>query len=171
MNVSRESVSVALFNLLRQNPTLKQNVVTFTRVPKMWNDVLPTLKPMLLLFKGGPATEEYIQPQERSLALPKFTVALNLWLYLAAQYPPVTAVVETSINNIADGIDNALQSRIDASGNYLADVLKGERQNLGPDARHPLVNNTYLQGGSEWSREFQDGNCVIMWRILVDTGI
>jgi hypothetical protein len=154
MNVSREQVSLALFNLLSTNTSLKPLVRTFTRVPRMWNDVGEGDKPQLLLFKGGPATEYFEQSQNQRIALTKYMVAYNLWLYVTADVTG-KAVVETVINNIADGIDAAMHVN-----------ALGERQTLGG-----IVNNAWIDGGNEWSREFQDANIVVMWRIVVETGI
>ena len=167
MNVSRESISVALFNLISTNASLDALVNSFTRVPRMWTDVGDAEKPQVLLFKGGPATEEYEQPQNQRIGLTKNTVAYNLWLYVTSPYPPVEdVVIETLLNNIADGFDQAMQSRINPDGTIVINGLRGERQTLGG-----LVNNAWIDGGSEWSREFQDGNIVCQWRIFVQTGI
>lgn len=166
MNVSREAISVALFSLFTSNASLKSLAKSFTRVPRMWTDVPDAEKPQILLFKGGPATEEYEQPQGQRIGLTKNTVAYNLWVYVTAPFPPTTAVLETLLNNMADGFDQAMQSRINPDGSITVNGCKGERQPLGG-----IVNNAWIDGGSEWSREFQDGNIVCMWRILVQTGI
>lgn len=157
MNVTREQISVALFTLISTDPTLKGLINTFTRYCQMWTSVPEIAKPQLLLFKGGPATEEYSQPQNQTLGLTKYTIAYNLWLYITA--PKLKEIIiETTINNIADAIDNVMHG---PNG-----VAFGQKQTLGG-----LVNNAWLDAGSEWSREFQDGNIVCMWRILVQTGI
>jgi hypothetical protein len=152
MNVAREQVSVALFNLINV-ASVQALCKTITRVPRLWPTVQEAERPFLTLFKGGPATEEYEQPQDRRLALTKYILHYNLWLYLTAD-PTGTIVAETAINNIADAIDVALKL-----------PLPGERQTLGG-----LVNNAYLEGGSEWGREFEDTNITVFWRISVETG-
>ena len=65
--------------------------------------------PFLFFFKGVPTTETYEHPQDRRLALTKYILHYNLWLYLVAD-PSGQTVAETVINNIADAIDAATQS-------------------------------------------------------------
>jgi len=157
MKGSREAISVALFNLLQTglasalaNGTLK----TFQRQPVIWSQVPDSQMPFLILFKGGPATEEFIQPQPQHIGLTRYQIHWNLWLYLKAD-PSHQTLAETTMNNIADAIDAAMQT-----GAF------GERQTLGN-----LVNNVWIEGGSEWSREFEDDNIVVFWRITAETGI
>ncbi len=160
MNVTREQISVALFNLLATNATLKPLCNTITRTPKLWTAVNEADRPYLLLFKGGPETEGYIQPQQQHIGLTKYRINYNLWLYVTAD-PSGEVNGETIVNNIADAIDSALQSKVGPTGTSF-----GERQTLGG-----LVNNAWLEGGTEWGREFEDTNLTIFWRIAVETGI
>jgi hypothetical protein len=164
VNVSREQISLALFNLVKNNPSLKGMIKTFTRVPRMWTEVSESEKPQVLLFKGGPATEEFEQPQDRRISLTRYTISYNLWLYVTANAYN-NSTIETFLNNFGDGLDNAMTTLISPTAEYFPGALNGQRQTLGG-----LVNNAWLDGGSEWSREFQDGNIVCMWRILVQTG-
>lgn len=159
MNVAREAVSQALFDLLYVQ-SLKDLCKKITRTPQIWTEVADADMPFLVLFKGGPATEEYVQPQSVHIALTKYTLHYNLWLYLKSD-PTGTVVAETTINNIADQIDIALKAP--TSGNAPGGF--GERQTLGG-----IVNNVYLDGGSEWGREFEDNNITVFWRITVETG-
>jgi|SRR6185437_1197555 len=161
MNVSREQISTALFQLLTNNPQLAQLCNTITRVPKIWTEVPTAQIPWLCLFKGGPATEEFSQS---ALGLTKYIIHYNLWLYLRAdlaseQQDNTTA--ETTINYVADAIDVVLQSTI--NGQILQ---RGQAQTLGG-----LVTKVSLEGGSEWGREIDDENIVVAWRIAVETGV
>jgi hypothetical protein len=166
LRVTRESVSVALFNLLAQNQQLATLCKTITRVPLMWTAVPETAKPYLLLFKGGPATESYEQPQDKRIALTKYVINYNLWLYLTAD-PSQQTVAETLINNIADGIDSALQASVQPPpGKPMPQGAFAERQTLGG-----LVNNCWLNQSSEWGREFEDSNITVFFRITVELGI
>lgn len=166
MKGTREQISVALFNLLAQNQTLASLCKTITRIPQMWTAVQEANKPYLLLFKGGPATETYEQPQNTRIALTKYIVHYNLWLYLTAD-PTGTTVAETLINNIADAIDAALQAAPQTPpGRPLPGGSFGERQTLGG-----LVNNCWLDQSSEWGREFEDTNITVFFRITVEVGI
>jgi hypothetical protein len=157
MNVTRESISVALFNLLQGNAALNSLCNTITRTPRFWTDVGEAQRPFLMLFKGGPATEHFDQPQDRRIGLTKYVIHFNLWLYMSAD-PSGQIVAETVINNISDAIDSAMQTGFVGR--------PGERQTLGG-----LVNNCWIDGGSEWGREFEDNNIVVMWRITAETGI
>jgi len=161
MNVPREQISVALFNLLSTNPQLTQLVKTFSRVPRPWQEVPTSERPYLLLFKGGPQTEGYVG-QEEHPGLTRYVIHYNLWLYLTSD-PAKKITAETAINNIADGIDNAFQTR--SNGQPII-TNRGERQTLGG-----IVTNAYLVDGSEWGREFDDNNVVICWLIAVQTGL
>lgn len=152
MNVTREQISVALFQLLHGNQALSQLCTTITRSPKIWTEATTAEMPWLQLFKGGPDTETFTQNQ--AIGLTKYQINFHLWLYLTAD-PTGATVVETTINNIADAIDAAMQNG-----------MKGERQTLGG-----LVNNAWLNNTSDWGREFDDDNIVIFWRITVETGI
>jgi len=166
MRVPREQISVALFNLLQQNTALAALVKTFSRQPLMWTAVQDGAKPFLLLFKGGPATEIFEQPQDRRIGLTKYIIHYNLWLYMVAD-PTGQTVAETTINNISDAIDNALQAMVmPAPGKQVPGGSFGERQSLGG-----IVNNAWIDGGSEWGREFEDTNITIFWRIAVELGI
>jgi hypothetical protein len=156
---TREAISLALLALFTRNAALMAMLPGgVTRRVFMWTDSSP--KPVLLLFKGGPAAESYIQPQDSRGGLTKYVITYNLWLYLTASGNPNTPA-ETVMNNIADQIDVSFQTDTTPSRSSY-----GELQTLGG-----LVNNAYIEGGSEWSREFQDGNIVAMWRILVELGI
>lgn len=155
----REAISVALFNLLSQNSNLAYYCKTITRIPQIWSAVPEAERPFLLLFKGGPETEAFIQPQQGHIGLTKYRFNYNLWLYLTAD-PTGQTVAETTINNIADSIDNAMKTTLSGQTAY------GERQTLGG-----LVNNAWIEGGSEWGREFEDTNITVFWRIAVETGI
>jgi len=154
MKGTREAISVALFNLLTSNTALAALCKTITRTPKIWTAVNEADRPYLQLFKGGPETEGYIQPQQGHIGLTKYRINYNLWLYLSVD-PSGQINGETTVNNIADAIDAAMQSN-----------AFGERQTLGG-----LVNNAWIEGGSEWGREFEDNNLTIFWRIAVETGI
>lgn len=154
MNVSRESISAALFNLLANNTQLAGLCKTITRKPRIWTAVSDAEKPFLVLFKGGPGAEHFDQPEERHIGLTKYILNFNLWLYVAVD-PSGQINGETVVNNIADGIDAAMHTG-----------ALGERQTLGG-----LVTNCILQGGSEWGREFEDQNLVVFWRIVATTGI
>jgi hypothetical protein len=158
MNVPRESVSIALFNLLKNNQQLSTLCKTITRAPRIWTTVNDVEKPFLTLFKGGPATEHFDQPQDRRIALTKYIIHYNLWLYVVAD-PSSQIVAETPVNNIADALDAAMQT--DAQK-----TAYGERQTLGG-----LVSNCWIDGGNEWGREFEDTNLTVFWRISVETGI
>jgi len=155
---TREQISVALFNLLATNQALAALCKTITRSPRIWTAVNDVEKPFLVLFKGGPDSEHFDQPQERRAGLTKYLLHYNLWLYVVAD-PSNQINGETIANNISDAIDTAMQTDSNKSS-------FGERQTLGG-----LVTNTYLDGGSEWGREFEDNNLVIFWRITVETGI
>lgn len=158
MNVSRENVSVGLYNLLNsglasllQNGTLK----TFTRQPRIWTDVNAPEKPFLTLFKGGPETEQFVQPQQAHIGLTKYRIHYNLWLYVVSD-PSNQTLAETVVNNIADGIDAAMQA-----GAY------GERQTL-----NGLVNNAWIDGGADWAvPTLVDNNSCLFLKIAVETGI
>lgn len=157
MNVTREQISVALFNLFKNNANLNSLCKTITRIPQMWTSVNEVQKPWLCLFKGGPA-EQFDQPQSGRIGLTKYSIHYNLWLYVTAD-PSRQIVAETPVNNIADAIDAAMQT----DGQKTA---YGERQTLGG-----IVNNCWLEGGNEWGREFEDSNLTVFWRINVETGI
>jgi hypothetical protein len=163
MIVARETISVALFNLLKGNQSLMTLCKTITRTPIMWTDVADASKPFLTLFKGGPKTEGFEQAQERRMGLTRYTISYNLWLYVAVN-PSGVILPETLVNNIADGIDAAMQTNL-STGGVIA-TARGERQTLGG-----IVNNAWIDGGSEWSREFSDNNLVMFHRILVETGV
>jgi len=154
MRVPREQISVALLTLLQGNSQMTALCKTITRTPKIWTAVNDAEKPFLTLFKGGPATEHFDQPQDRRIALTKYIINYNLWLYVTAD-PSSTINGETVVNNISDALDAALHSN-----------AFGERQTLGG-----LVNNAWIDGGSEWGREFEDSNITVFWRICVETGI
>jgi hypothetical protein len=154
MKGTREAISVALFNLLANDTNLPSLCKTITRRPRIWTNVSDAEKPFLLLFKGGPATEHFEQPQDRRVALTRYVISYNLWLYVVAD-PTGQTNAETVVNNISDAIDAAMQSN-----------AFGEKQTLGG-----LVTNAWIEGGSEWGREFEDSNLAIFWRIAVETGI
>src|SRR5256885_3076345 len=154
MNVAREQISVALFNLFANDQALKSLCKTVTRSPRLWTQVNDAEKPFLMLFKGGPATEHMDQAQAQRMALTKYTIYFNLWLYVATD-PSGETTAETILNNVADAIDAVMHT----------DSL-AERQTLGG-----LVNNAWLEGQTEWGREFEDQNVVAFWRIAVETGI
>jgi hypothetical protein len=154
MRVPREQISAALLTLLQSNTQLASLCKTITRAPKIWTAVNDAEKPFLTLFKGGPATEHFDQPQDRRIALTKYIINYNLWLYVATD-PSGTINGETVVNNISDALDATFQSN-----------AFGERQTLGG-----LVNNAWIDGGSEWGREFEDSNITVFWRICVETGI
>lgn len=158
MKAKREDVSVALFNLLATNQALAALCKTVTRKPKIWTAVNDAEKPFLTLFKGGPSTEAFDQPQERRVGLTKYILHFNLWLYVVAD-PSGQTNAETIVNNISDAIDAAMQTDVNKSS-------FGERQTLGG-----LVTNCYIDGGSEWGREFEDSNLVVFWRITAEVGI
>ena len=158
MNVTREQISVALLKLLQNNPQLSQLCTTITRQVKIWTEVTEAQRPWLMLFKGGPSTEFYDQPQDRRIGLTKYIIRYNLWLYITAD-PSGQTLGETVVNNIADAIDAAMQTGTTG-------VQAGERQTLGG-----IVNNAWIEGGSEWGREFEDANLTVFWRIAVETGI
>lgn len=160
MNVPREQISVALFNLFANNAALKALCTTITRVPKIWSAVTNAELPYLLLFKGGPDTEGYSQSQ--AIGLTKYRLNFNLWLYLRSDATG-EVLAETLINNVADAIDAAMQGNPPNAGNLSA---YGQKQTLGG-----IVNNAWIEGGSEWGREFEDNNITIFWRIAVETGI
>ena len=166
MNVPREQLSLALFSqiqtCLNANPNLKGQIRGYTRVCRMWTEVGENEKPLVLLFKGGPKTEEYEQPEDRRLALTRYTIAYNLWLYVSVN-ATANVTPEPFLNNFADGLDQAMTTRI---SNGILIPAAGERQTLGG-----LVNNAWLAEGSEWAREFQDGNLVCMWKIYAQTGM
>jgi hypothetical protein len=162
MRASREAVSVALFNLFATDATLKSLCKTITRTVKMWPDVPDVARPWLMLFKGGPASEGYQQPQNERLGLTKYIISYNLWLYVTSAPPASNVPVETLLNNIADAIDNAMQGPVIQG----QPIRNAQTQTLGG-----LVNNAYIDGGSEWGREFEDQQIVCMWRILVETGM
>jgi len=155
---TREQISVALFNLLKNNQPLAALCKTITRSPRIWTAVSDVEKPFLTLFKGGPASEYFDQPQERRIGLTKYILHFNLWAYIAAD-PSGQVNAETIANNISDAIDLAMQTDANKSS-------FGERQTLGG-----LVTNCYIDGGSEWGREFEDSNLVIFWRITCELGI
>jgi hypothetical protein len=158
MKSAREDISVALFNLLSGYAPLAALCSNITRVPRIWTSVNESEKPFLTLFKGGPATEEYIQGQQAHIGLTKYRIHYNLWLYVTSD-PTAQINGETTINNIADQIDAAMQLGSTPSS-------FGERQTLGG-----LVNNAWIDGGSEWGREFEDNNIAVFWRIAVELGI
>jgi hypothetical protein len=165
VNVSREAISVALFNLLANNENLDNLCNTITRQPLIWTAVDSALKPFLTLFKGGPAAEEFIQPQQKSIGLTKYHITYNLWLYVQTD-PSGQINGETVVNNIADAIDAAMQGQGPYSAVTPGQDSFAERQTLGG-----LVNNAWIDGGNEWGREFEDNNIVVMWKIGVETGI
>lgn len=158
MKGTREAISVALFGLLPGNKALVSLCKTITRIPKIWTAVNDAEKPYLVLFKGGPSTEHFDQPQSHRIGLTKYIINYNLWLYVAVD-PSGQINGETVVNNIADAIDAAMQSGAQVTS-------FGERQTLGG-----LVNNAYIEGGNEWGREFEDNNLTVFWRISVETGI
>src|SRR5258708_5279669 len=100
MNVPRETISAALFNLLQGNQQLAGLCKTITRNVKIWTAVPEAAKPWLMLFKGGPSTEHFDQPQDRRIALTKYVIHYNLWLYVTAD-PSGQVVGETVVNNIS----------------------------------------------------------------------
>jgi hypothetical protein len=160
MRTPREAVSTALLSMFTGNPALMALLPGgVMRRPQMWVDIDDNQKPCLLLFKGGPATETYVQSNS---GLTKYVILYNLWLYLTAS-SDLNVPAETVMNNIADQIDASFDTELPTVARKSA---FGERQTLGG-----LVTNAYLDAGSEWAREFQDGNIVAMWRILVETGI
>jgi hypothetical protein len=158
MKSGREAISLALFNLFATNTQLASLCKTITRTPKIWTTVDEMQKPFLCLFKGGPATEHFEQPQDRRIALTKYILHFNLWLYVTAD-PSGQVNAETTVNNIADAIDAAMQTGAQATS-------FGERQTLAG-----LVNTAWIDGGDEWGREFEDTNVVVFWRISCETGI
>lgn len=159
MKGSREAISVALFNLLNNYQPLTTLCKTVTRKVKLWTEVPEAQKPWLMLFKGGPETEGFFQPQNQQIGLTRYRIHYNLWLYLTSD-PASTVIAETAINNIADQIDAAFQSTSGLATSF------GERQTL-----DGLVNNAWIDGGSEWGREFEDTNITVFWRIAVEVGI
>jgi hypothetical protein len=160
MKSAREDISVALFNLLSGYQPLVNLCKNITRVPRIWTEVNEAEKPFLVLFKGGPGTEDFVQPQQAHIGLTKYRINYNLWLYVTAD-PTHQTVAETLINQISDQIDAAMQQGAIPNASGFA-----ERQTLGS-----LVNNAWLEGGSEWGREFEDTNVVVFWRIAVELGI
>lgn len=158
MNVPREQISLALFGLLQNSTQLANLCKTITRVPRLWTNVSDVEKPFLCLFKGGPSTEHFDQPQSGRLGLTKYIIHYNVWLYVVAD-PSSQIVAETPVNNIADALDAAMQSGV-------TNTSYGERQSLGG-----IVNNAWIDGGNEWGREFEDNNLTVFWRISVETGI
>ena len=112
-----------------------------------------TQMPWLQLFKGG--TDAETLNQNQAIGLTKYVITYNLWLYLRAD-PTGVINAETTINNI-------VPMRLIKRSRRQTRV---RRQTLGR-----LVTNAWINGGSDWGREMDDENIVVVWKITVETGI
>lgn len=151
MNVPREAISAALLKLLQNNQTLASLCKTITRTPEIWTKVNEAQKPFITIFKGGPGTEQLSQT---ALGLEVYRIHYNVWIYVTTD-PTGQTNGETVMNNILDAIDASVQSN-----------PIGQAQTLGG-----LVTKTWIEGGIEMSREFEDDNIVCFLRVAVETGI
>jgi hypothetical protein len=152
VNKSRESISVALFNLLNVTG-VKSLVSSFSRVTSLFTDFTESDQPALLLVKGGEQTE--LASQANSFALTKWTLNYKLILYARRDSAP-GIVGETLMNSIMDAVETAMQS-----------VPKGVPQTLGG-----LVTSAWIEGGQSWDLGLpEDPQMVLVATIRVVTGI
>lgn len=147
MNVPREQVSAALFNLLKTAyPWVKS-----ARAAQMWDAVGSTNQPYMAVFAVGN------EAKEQARALTRWRMKFVCLVYLRADQSQVDAgtTVETTINQIIDAVDAALVGPI-----------KGERQTLGG-----LVEHAWIEGEIFIDTGIVDQQCAILIPILASTGI
>lgn len=132
MNVSRETVSLALFALFAPL-TLASAGGPFqvvTRTLRPFTGIDPTVLPYLCLVADDEGDE-----QKQAMGLARYSLKYYLWLYC-----PVSAdqsvTPETILNNCLDVVDLAIRGPI-----------LGQRQFLGRNSQGgPLVTNAWIDG-------------------------
>jgi hypothetical protein len=150
VNVSRETVSNALFNLLAATqigglPAFKSK----SRKGKIWSNTNPSDQPAMFLIHTG---EQAVQNQ--SYGLTKYLLHFEIVIYARADANP-TQIPDTLINALLDAIDAQMQSK-----------PPGERQTLGN-----VVYHAWIEGEILIDTGIIDQQIAIMVPVRVMTGI
>ena len=152
MQQSRETIAVALFDLLKVisfgDPP--QTFQTTARKGRVWSDLPDAAQPAMFLFQVG---ETGSQP---AIALYKWRLHFWCLIYLRADAADDGAgtTIETTVNAILDAIENTLQPII------------GEKQTLGLRG----VNNVWIEGEIIVDTGIIDQQCAIIIPLIVETG-
>lgn len=145
MNVPREQISVALFNLLKG----AYPFAVAQRAGVMWDNV-PS-QPAMFLFQVGESGT-----QASAIGLTKWRLHFWCLIYLRAQPQAVGQddTIETTMNQILDAIESTLQP------------IRGEKQTLGG-----IVNNAWIEGQIGVDTGILDQQCALIIPLMVETGV
>ena len=150
MNVAREVVATALFNLLKATQVNSAAAfVTTGQNPKIWSNTTPGDQPAMYLIDVG---ETVVQNQAYGLS--KYVLHFEILVYVRADASPL-AIPATQLRTLRDAIDAQMQS-----------VPPGERQTLGG-----VVYHAWIEGDVLVDTGILDKQCVIMIPVKVLTGI
>jgi hypothetical protein len=128
VNVAREAVSIALYNLLAA--TKIDNLPAFkstSRKGKVWSNASSADQPSMFVIHTG---EQVLQNQ--IFGLPKYLLHFEIVIYARADANPSVAP-DTLINGLLDAIDAQMQSQ-----------TPGERQTLGGVVYHAWIEGEIL---------------------------
>ena len=155
MNVPREQIAVAVFNLIK-GITFGSNMpgggfATSGRAGRMWSDLADAAQPAMFLFQVG----ETATQQRTAIGLYKWEMDFWCLIYLRADPAQVDAgtTVETAMNAILDALEKALQP------------ITGEKQTLGW-----IVNNVWIEGQIIVDTGITDQQCALIIPLKVQTG-
>ncbi len=147
MNVPREQVSIALFNLISPAYPWK----TAQRAGMMWQDVGSVGQPAMFVFQIGESGT-----QAQAIGLTKWRLHFWCMIYLRADAAQISqqTTIETQMNDILDKIEKALQP------------IRGEKQTLGG-----IVNNAWIEGQIIIDTGILDQQCALIIPVMVETGV
>ena len=128
MNVAREAVAEALYNLLAATQVNNQAAFkSSSRKAKVWSNTNNSDQPAMFLIHTG---EQVLQNQV--FGLPKYLLHFEILIYARADANP-SVTPDTLINGLLDAIDAQLQSKPPA-----------ERQTLGNLVYHAWIEGEIL---------------------------
>jgi hypothetical protein len=150
VNVSRETISAALFALL-QGTKIAGNpaFVTTGRRGRIWSDTTPADQPAMYLIHTGE-----MAVQNQAYGLTKWLLHYDILVYARADTNS-TAAPDTMINSILDAIDAQMLA-----------IPPGERQTLGG-----VVYHAWIEGQILIDTGIIDQQVAIMIPCKVTTGI
>jgi hypothetical protein len=151
VRVPRETVSVALFNLLKATqigglPAFQST----SRKAKVWSNTNQADQPAMFLIHSG---EEAVQSQ--AYGLTKWMLHFEILIYARVDSNPNGIPPDTTINAILDAIDAQMQS-----------TPPGERQTLGN-----VVYHSWIEGQILIDTGILDQQIAILVPVRVLTGI
>ena len=150
MNVAREVVATALFNLLKATQVNGSSpFVSMGQNPKIWSKLTPGDQPAMYLVDIG---ETVVQNQAYGLS--KYLLHFEILIYVRADASPA-AIPATQLRTLRDAIDAQMQS-----------IPPGERQTLGN-----VVYHAWIEGEVLVDTGILDQQCVVMIPVKVLTGI